>query len=66
MYSIGQCENQLYDIDVDKTRPAFLDYKSLATGKPYCVHGKTEDGLERSRFGANAVSSARRSLAFSF
>merc|ERR1719160_1042270 len=46
MYSIEQCENQLYDIDEDKTRPAFLDYRSLATGKPYCVHGKTEDGTD--------------------
>merc|ERR1719298_307842 len=25
------------------TRPAFLEYKSLATGKPYCVHGLVED-----------------------
>ena len=24
-------------------RPAFIEYKSLATGKPYCVHGKTDD-----------------------
>merc|ERR1719409_1268871 len=25
------------------TRPAFLEYKSLKTGKPYCVHGKVDD-----------------------
>merc|ERR1711990_119587 len=24
-------------------RPAFVEYKSLATGKPYCVHGKLDD-----------------------
>merc|ERR550514_1592679 len=43
MYSIGQCENQLFVVGEDMTRPAFIDYKSLATGKPYCVHGKVDD-----------------------
>jgi NNP family nitrate/nitrite transporter-like MFS transporter len=46
MYSIGQCENQLYEVGKEMNRPAFVDYKSLATGKPYCVHGKTEDNKD--------------------
>ena len=43
MHSIGQCENQLFTVGEDMTRPAFLEYKSLATGKPYCVHGLVDD-----------------------
>merc|ERR1719197_465239 len=43
MHSIDQCENQLFTVGVDMTRPAFLEYKSLKTGKPYCVHGLLGD-----------------------
>ena len=54
MYSIGQCENQLYldsgdtkaTIEHDLTRPAFVAFKSIKTGKPYCVHGAEEDGSD--------------------
>ena len=43
MHSINQCENQLYPVGEVMVRPAYIDYKSLATGKPYCVHGKLDD-----------------------
>ena len=58
MYSIGQCENQLYlepaTVEKDMTRPAFVAYKSLATGKPYCVHGAKEDGSDCKEIPAEA------------
>ena len=46
IHSIGMCENQLYVIEEEPTRPAFLGYKNIKTGKSFCVHGKTEDGKD--------------------
>merc|ERR1719428_256842 len=44
MHSIGQCENQIYKVGdpAYMTRPGFVDYKEVATGKGYCVHGKND------------------------
>merc|ERR1712100_331452 len=53
MHSIGQCENQLYTVGEVMVRPAFIDYKSLATGKPYCVHGKMDDKSDCKEIPAN-------------
>merc|ERR1719271_988194 len=36
------------------TRPAFVAYKSLATGKPYCVHAVVEDGSDCKEIPAEA------------
>jgi len=46
IHSIGMCENQLYVVEEEPTRPAFLGYKNIKTGKAFCVHGKTEDGKD--------------------
>merc|ERR1719506_1470113 len=46
MYSISQCENQLYEVGKDMTRPGFVDYVEVSTRKGYCVHGKNEDGTD--------------------
>merc|ERR1719390_154245 len=54
MHSIGQCENQLFVIEDHPTRPGFLGYKSLATGKAYCVHGKADDGKDCKEIPAEA------------
>jgi NNP family nitrate/nitrite transporter-like MFS transporter len=54
MHSIGQCENQLFVIEDHPTRPGFLGYKSLATGKAYCVHGKADGGKDCNEIPAEA------------
>merc|ERR1719420_1883191 len=54
MHSIGKCENQIYSIEENPTRPAYLDYKSVATGERFCVHGKTEDGSDCKEIPAEA------------
>jgi len=46
IHSIGMCENQLYIVEDEPTRPAFLGYKNIKTGKTFCVHGKTDDGAD--------------------
>jgi NNP family nitrate/nitrite transporter-like MFS transporter len=43
MHSMGICENQLYVVGEDLTRPAFVQYVNIHTGKGYCVHGKLDD-----------------------
>jgi hypothetical protein len=43
MHTIGTCENQLYAVEEHPTRPAFIAYDNINTGKAYCVHGKLED-----------------------
>ena len=46
IHSIGMCENQLFDIEENPTRPAFIAYKNIKTGKAFCVHGKSADGKD--------------------
>ena len=43
MYSIGQCENQLYKVADHPTRKAFVTFKDIKTKEPYCVHGIVDD-----------------------
>jgi NNP family nitrate/nitrite transporter-like MFS transporter len=54
MYSLGQCENQLYVVGEDFTRPGFVDYVSVATREGYCVHGKLDDGSDCKEIAAEA------------
>ena len=46
IHSIGMCENQLFVIEDEPTRPAFIGYKNIKTGKAFCVHGKSDDGKD--------------------
>merc|ERR1719281_25550 len=48
MHSMGICENQLYEVGNPEhlTRPAFVQYVNIHTGKGYCVHGKNDDSSD--------------------
>ena len=38
--SMGQCENQLYPVESNPKRAAYLKYKNLKSGLEYCQYGK--------------------------
>ena len=38
--SMGQCENQLYPVESNPKRVAYLKYKNLKSGLEYCQYGK--------------------------
>merc|ERR1719161_3155110 len=51
IHSIGMCENQLYVVEDEPTRPAFIAYKNIKTGKASAFTGSRKTGkiAQRSR-----------------
>jgi len=46
IHSIELCENQLFKPEDHPTRPAYLGYKNIKTGKKFCMHGKNDEGTD--------------------
>ena len=41
--SMGRCENQLYPVDTNPKRVAYLKYKNISTTETYCQYGTVKD-----------------------
>ncbi|CAK9035753.1 unnamed protein product [Durusdinium trenchii] len=41
--SMGRCENQLYPVDTNPKRVAYLKYKNISTTDTYCQYGTVKD-----------------------
>merc|ERR1712227_218213 len=57
-YSMGICENQLFDPVENPKRKSFIKFKNIKTLKMYCQYGKLEDLSDCKEVPADKVNSA--------